>query len=93
MGNDLHYIETPKEEKDRTLGSLHHSTWVFLTDFYGREEKEDVDGITLDKSNTDTLKTIFLTAEASNNSDLADDMRELIRAINKYESITLVVRG
>lgn len=93
MGNDLRYIRTPKEEKDPILGGCHHSTWVFLTDFYGGEEKEDMDGITLDKSNTDTLRTILLTAEASGNSDLADDMRELIEAIKKYESITLVVRG
>lgn len=92
MGNDLHYIQTPNAVEE-TLGGLHHSTWVFLSNFYGREEKEEMDGMELDQSSLDTLKAISLTAKHCNNPLLVEDIHELMLAIKKYESITLVVRG
>lgn len=91
MGKDLYYMQTPKPVEE-TYHDLEYSTWHFLTDLWNQQDRMDLDGRVLDKSDIPPLKIVLTTAKSSNNEKLADDMEELINAINKMESITLVIR-
>lgn len=92
MGTDLYWKQTPKEPEEG-YNSLYFSTWHFLAELWNKEEREDLDGIKLTTNDLKELKTILLTAKQSNNNDLAEDIQELINAINKFESITLFIRS
>lgn len=92
MGNDLHWMITPKPVEEQLHG-LSYSTWHFLAKLWNKEDKNDLGGIELNHSDLRQLDTIKATAKASNNKELAEDMNDLIKAIGKYDSITLSIRG
>ena len=90
MGKDLYYMQTPKLEEEKYY-DLEYSTWHFLANLWNIEVM-DVNGRILDKSDEPPLKIVMATAKSCNNERLAKDIEELINAINKMESITLVIR-
>ncbi len=90
MGKDLYWKKTPKVEEE-IHASVWMSTWNLLSDLFDCDDREDLDGKILDKSNLPQLLAIKLAAEASNNNDLCKDTESLIRGIEDYGSITLNV--
>lgn len=92
MGNDLYWKQTPKEPEEENNG-LHYSTWHFLAELWNKEDRNDLAETVLTKKDIAELKTILITAKASNNKELAEDMQELIDAITKLDSVTLIIRG
>jgi hypothetical protein len=92
MGNDLYWKKTPKPEKE-TYNSLSYSTWHFLQKLWDKKELEDLNGVELDHKNVDQLLTIRITALECGNEDLGNNITSLINAIEKYESITLYIKG
>lgn len=91
MGADLHYKQTPKET-DAEEPMLHYSTWMFLKELFEKGEDRDMDGTIFNKDSIDMLAAIKLTARVSKNNDLEEDMAELISAIKKLDSITLIIK-
>lgn len=92
MGNDLYWKITPKPVEEEYNG-LHMSTWYFLAEYMGAEEKENLDELVFDSSRLSHLCIMKLTAETCRHPQLIEDLTELIEAIKKYGSITLNVRG
>jgi methyltransferase-like protein len=90
MGNDLYWKVTPKEPEEE-LNGVYYNTWYFLQELFGYEEKEDIAGRVLNKSNIPRLKN--MAAQNPTNDTLCEDVEELVAAIEKYNSITLVIRG
>jgi hypothetical protein len=92
MGNDLYWKPTPKPESEELQG-LYMDTWYRLAEIFGRE-CDDLNGWELDKTDLDRLNLIWKTIKAMGTAGgFETDLHELINAINKYDSITLVVRG
>lgn len=92
MGKDLYYKKTPTPSEEEFSG-LHMTTWNLLSDIFKKEDREDLADKVLTRKDLDTLNAVFLTAKASNNKSLMEDMGELMVAINKHESITLFIQG
>jgi len=91
MGTDLYWKITPKP-KEETYNGLSRATWQFLADYMDTGE-ENLDELIFDRNRLPHLGIIQLTAKASGNMDLSQDITDLINAIKKYDSITLNVRG
>lgn len=92
MGADLYWKKTPKLQ-DEKFTELGMPTWGFLSDLWEIEEQNDFDEKELNRSNLPQLEAVYLTAKASNNKELAEDIKSLIDGIKKHESITLNVRS
>lgn len=92
MGNTLYWKITPKKTEEEYSG-LYFSSWNFLSELWNKEYKEDLADTILTKENIPQLKTILITAKTSNNDELSEDISELIDAINKFDSITLIIKG
>jgi len=95
MGNDLYWKITPKPVEEETNG-LYLSTWYFLQQLYGFEERDYLNGLKLTKDDLPKLEVALITADQSsseNMKELYSDLAELINAIQKYNSITLEIHG
>lgn len=100
MGNDLYWKITPKKKKEKlhliSYGTWHHLPLIWnkiKDDEYFVKEPDDLSGLKLTKKELPGLRKRYQNAFNLGNKTLAEDLDELIKAIEKYDSITLVISG
>lgn len=91
MGADLFWMKTPKPQ-DEEKYDLYYSTWHVLVELYKKEDKRELDGFILTTEDVGKLETLLITFEARARNNEYRDIKELISAIEKHGSITLIVK-